>query len=147
LPDILVTAPRLLVQRCDLVAGELAFAPCAELRGSPDYRSDLQLLGSALLVEQTLRGSNALHWAIFASFVPRSLSQYEVVNVDNCQNFGQCGAPELFEWHDDANQPSARYQHQALRRVVNEMLAGASLAWSNQRAELGALAYHAWNRW
>jgi hypothetical protein len=117
---------------------------------TPDFKWREALFGAAGGAKHIDLGPGYVQALGFASFQPRSIYQYELVNADRCDDPRNdddpaCAAPQVNRTPDgDVLDPASRYSFQTLPNIFGEALVGGNLTYfADRRNFAGVTGYGA----
>ncbi|HVV83196.1 MAG TPA: hypothetical protein VHE35_08950 [Kofleriaceae bacterium] len=155
--DDQLTREDALVRRCRTSTGELSASPCADDYHyvTPDYHWSEGLRGVAVGTDHLAAGNGYVTGYGFASYAPRPIYQYELVNRAACpdprdDSNPACGAPPVYIRPDggDPLAPAAVATFATLPDMYAEALLGGNLTFhATRRNYLGVTGYGASTQW
>jgi hypothetical protein len=113
---------------------------------SPDYGWRDGLLGAAVGLKKLELGGGHLQAYAFGSYQKRSLYQYEVFDINRCEDphdeSDECSAPPVYRRLGDGVDEDTRYSFTTLPNLFNEATAGGNIAYAiNRRSHIGVTGY------
>jgi len=145
-----------LARACRLGRGELAESPCTDdyhyVTG--DFRWREALLGVAAGAKEIEVGDGWIQLYGWGSFQPRSIYQYEIADLSQCEDPRDdadpaCAAPDVFVRPDGGRlTPAAELLYSTLPNMYGEALVGGNATFfASRRNYVGVTAYGATTHW
>lgn len=113
---------------------------------SPDYGWRDGLLGAAVGLKKLELGGGSLQAYAFGSYQKRSLYQYEVFDINRCEDphdeSDECSAPPVYRRVSDGVDEETRFSFTTLPNLFTEATAGGNIGYAiNRRSHIGVTGY------
>ncbi len=113
---------------------------------SPDYGWRDGLLGAAVGLKKLELGGGHLQAYAFGSYQKRSLYQYEVFDINRCEDphdeSDECSAPRVYRRGTDGVDEETYFSFSTLPNLFTEATAGGNVAYAiNRRSHIGVTGY------
>ncbi|HET6582657.1 MAG TPA: hypothetical protein VFG69_04405, partial [Nannocystaceae bacterium] len=138
---------------CRLSLGERDSVDCDDVQSAPDYKFRYGLLGVAAGAKHIALPVGWLQIYGFASYQPRQIYQYQVLDRNRCPDPSDdenpdCDAPDVYARRDPLLAPSNQISFSTLPNVFALALGGGNFTWfHDRRTRVGVTGYGAAPRW